>query len=87
MASILQKTTGTSTNTTMYRICGTSTVFCATEFYCSTAAVPTLKAHHCKDTDTCWADALNGTTAHEQQANVRRLLRGNEHESDGEGGW
>ena len=28
------------------------------------------------------ADALNATTAHEEQANVRRMLRGNEHEGD-----
>ena len=26
-------------------------------------------------------------TAHEEQANVRRMLRGNEHEGDGEGRW
>ena len=32
-------------------------------------------------------DALNATTAHEKQANVRRMLRENEHEGDGEGGW
>ena len=33
------------------------------------------------------ADALNATTAHEEQTNVRRMLRGYEHEEDGEGGW
>ena len=27
------------------------------------------------------------TTVHEEQANVRRMPRGNEHEGDGEGGW
>ena len=33
------------------------------------------------------ADALNATTAHEEQTNVRRMLRGHEHQEDGEGGW
>ena len=33
------------------------------------------------------ADALNATTAHEEQANARRLLRGTKHEDDGEGVW
>ena len=33
------------------------------------------------------ADALNATTAHEDQANGRRTLRRTEQEGDGEGGW
>ena len=33
------------------------------------------------------ADALNATTAHEEQTKVRSVLRGIEHDGDGEGGW
>ena len=33
------------------------------------------------------ADALNAASAHDEQANTRRMPRGNEHEGDGEGGW
>ena len=33
------------------------------------------------------ADALNATTAYEEQTNVRRTVRRTEQEGDGEGGW
>ena len=33
------------------------------------------------------ANAFNATTAHEEQTNVRKMLRGYQHQEDGEGGW
>ena len=33
------------------------------------------------------ADAINTTNAHEKQTNVRKVLGGNEHGDEGEGGW